>query len=69
MSQFLRILLLIVLFIFLYRIIKRFLIGLFGKSNQSENTSSFRRKRKKYDNVEEAKYTEISDTEDKEKNS
>lgn len=68
MSQFLRILLLIVVFIFLYRIIKRFLIGLFGKSNPSENTSSFGRKRKKYDNVEEAKYTEISDVEDKEKN-
>ncbi|HSL89050.1 MAG TPA: hypothetical protein VK870_07100 [Ignavibacteriaceae bacterium] len=69
MSQFLRILLLIVVFIFLYRIIKRFLIGLFGRTNNTENKSPFNRQNKKYDNIEEAKYTEISDVEEKEKNS
>lgn len=68
MSQFLRILLLIIVFIFLYRILKRFLVGLFGSSNQNENTINSNRRNKKYDNIEEAKYTDISDKEDKEKN-
>lgn len=68
MSQFFRIVLLFIVFIFLYRILKRFLTNLFGSSNNKENTPPYNRKRKKYDNIEEANYTEISEKEEKEKN-
>jgi hypothetical protein len=68
MSQFLRILLLIIVFIFLFRIVKRFLIGLFSSSGQDDHTSSSKRQRKKYENIEEAKFTDIPDKDEKEKN-
>lgn len=67
MSQFLRILLLIVVFVFLFRILKRFLAGLLGISNQKGNTGNSDSRKKKYENIEEARYTDISDKEDNEK--
>jgi uncharacterized membrane protein len=59
---------LIIIFIFLYRIVKRFLIGLFTSSSQNDHTSNSKRQRKKYGNIEEAKFTDISDKDEKEKN-
>ncbi len=68
MSQFLRILLIIIIFIFLYRILKRFLIGLFSSPGKNDHTSNAKRQGRKYENIEEAKYTDISDKDEKEKN-
>jgi hypothetical protein len=67
MSQFLRILLLFIVFIFLYRLLKRFLISVFSSTSQNKKSSPFTRKTKKYENIEEAKYTDISDEDQKEK--
>lgn len=68
MSQFLRILLLVLIFLFLFRVIKRFLVSLFKSSTNKANIPPDKRERKKYENIEEAKYTNISDEDQEEKN-
>lgn len=68
MSQFLRILLLIIIFLFLYRLLRKFLFNLFNSSGRDGNKSGFRQRKKKYENVEEAKFIDISDEDKKEKN-
>lgn len=65
MSQFLRIVLLVFLFFFLFKIVKRFLTGIFNPSNT--NSAGKKPKEKKYENIEEAKYIDISDSNEKEK--
>ncbi|MFO7526834.1 MAG: hypothetical protein R6W68_15380 [Ignavibacteriaceae bacterium] len=67
MSQFLRIVLLVFLFLFLFKIVKRFLIKLFNNTAEGVNKGSNNRREKKYENIEEAKYTDISETNEKEK--
>lgn len=67
MSQFLRIVILVFLFLFLFKIIKRFLVKLFRNPEADMNAGSNRRREKKYENIEEAKYTDISETNEKEK--
>lgn len=67
MSPFLRVILLIIIFFFLYRLLRKFLTNLFGQNNR-QNVSSSTRHKRKYDNIEEAKFTEIQDDDDKEKN-
>lgn len=68
MSQFFRILLLILVFLFLYRLLKRFLMQFFSSSGNNQNFKGYKRNRKKYENIEEARYTEISDEEEKKNN-
>ncbi len=67
MSQFLRVILLIIIFIFLYRLLRKFITALFRQKNRNNVNSSTYHNRGKYDNIEEAKYRDISDDEEKEK--
>lgn len=65
MSQFFRLLLLVLIFLFLYRLLKRFLQQFFSSSGSNGSFKGYSRRQKKYDNIEEAKYTEIRDEEEK----
>lgn len=67
MSQFLRILLLIIVFIFLFRLLKRFLVSIFNPSNKKENIPPEKRRKNRYDNIEEAKFTDLSENDEQEK--
>lgn len=67
MSQFLRILLLIIVFIFLYRLLKRLLVSIFNPSNKKENIPPDNRRKNRYDNIEEAKFTDLSENDEQEK--
>lgn len=63
MGQFLRIVLLAFLFLFVYRIIKKFLKRFFIQKNKpsSHEFEPNQQNRKAYENIEEAKYIEIKD--------
>lgn len=59
----LRLFLLILIAFFLYRIVRRFFLGLsYGTKRAKANTNQ-RTTNKKYENIEEAKYEEIKDDE------
>lgn len=59
----LRLFLLILIAFFLYRIVRRFFLGLSNNTKRTESHTSQRTTNKKYDNIEEAKYEEIKDDE------
>lgn len=66
MGQFFRILFIVLLFILLFRFIKKLLLRYMGSSEKNDIRGAGKNK-KKYDNIEEAKYIDLNDDEERAK--